>query len=163
MYWDEGNSKAVSPRFRHDGEQHNGLIIKQMPMPSPAGDMTGGMGMPPAPPKSAIGVMMDETDSMIQALADHMASIGQLLSQSRATGIDTETTLRMQGDMEKMRQKQLSLLQDVGMIKEMHASLNQHGPPVNDPMLAASMQQEPMNMPQAMPPQDAATMPQQAM
>ena len=42
MYWDEGNSKAVSPRFRHDGEQHNGLIIKQMPMPSPAGDMTGG-------------------------------------------------------------------------------------------------------------------------
>ena len=23
MYWDEGNSKAVSPRFRHDGEQHN--------------------------------------------------------------------------------------------------------------------------------------------
>tara|TARA_R100001510_G_C7656408_1_gene216391 strand:+ start:6523 stop:7023 length:501 start_codon:yes stop_codon:yes gene_type:complete len=166
MYWDEGNSKAVSPRFRHDGEQHNGLIIKQMPMPSPAGDMAGGMGMPPmppAPPKSAIGVMLDETDSMIQALGDHMGGIGQLLSQSRATGIDTQTTLSLQGDMEKLRQKALSLLQDVGMIKEMHASLSQHGPPVNDPMLAASMQQDPMNMPQQMPPQDAATMPQDAM
>ena len=107
--------------------------------------------------------MLDETDSMIQALGDQMGSIGQLLSQSRATGIDTETTLRLQGDMEKLRQKQLSLLQDVGMIKEMHASLSQHGPPVNDPMAAAVTQQEPMNMPQAMPVQDAATMPQQAM
>ncbi len=173
MYWDEGNSKAVSPRFRHEGEAYNGLIIKQAmmpPMPSPAGQMPGmeagmpQMGMPPAPPKSAIGVSLDSMDAGIQALADEFASVGQLLSQGRATGIAPETTLAMQADIEKMRQKQLSLLQDLAMIKEVHASLGQHGPPVNDPMMAASMQQDPMNMPQPMPPQDAATMdPSQAM
>jgi hypothetical protein len=173
MYWDEGNSKAVSPRFRHEGEAYNGLIIKQAmmpPMPSPAGQMPGmdagmpQMGMPPAPPKSAIGAALDSMDGSIQTLADEMSSIGQLLSQVRASGIAPEPTMALQGDIEKMRQKQLSLLQDLSMIKQMHASLGQHGPPVNDPMAAASMQQDPMNMPQAMPPQDAATMdPSQAM
>ena len=173
MRWDEGNVNSVSPRFRHEGESQNGLIIKQAmmpPMPSPAGEMPGmeggmpPMGMPPAPPKSAIGVSLDEIDAGIQGLADMMASIGQLLSQARATNIDPQTTMALQGDIEKMRQKQLSLLQDLGMIKGAHASLAQHGPAVNDPMMASMGQQPGMNMPQPMPPQDAATMdPSQAM
>tara|TARA_R100000152_G_C6753769_1_gene177531 strand:- start:825 stop:1340 length:516 start_codon:yes stop_codon:yes gene_type:complete len=171
MYWDEGNSKAVSHRFRHEGEQQNGLIIKQMPMAgppqaapagmeAPADPMMGGM---PAPPKSAVGMAFDAIDSGIQALAGEMAAINDLLAQVRATNIDPQMTMALQGDMEKMRQKQLSLTADLSMIREMHASLGQHGQPAADPMTAAMGQQAPMNMPQEMPPMDAATMPQQAM
>ena len=171
MYWDEGNSKTVSSRFRHEGEQQNGLIIKQMPMSGPPQAAPAGMEAPmspmaggmPAPPKSAVGMAFDAIDTGIQALAGEMAAINDLLAQVRATNIDPQMTMALQGDMEKMRQKQLSLTSDLSMIREMHASLGQHGQPAGDPMAAAMGQQQPMNMPQEMPPMDAATMPQQAM
>ena len=160
MYWSE-SQKPVSPRFRHEGETQGGLIIKQMPMggppqPAPAGMEAPAMGQDPAammqqgmapPPKSAVGILFDEIDTGIQLLAGQMGQVNDLLSQARATNIDPQVTMALAGDMEKMRQKQLSLVADLSMIREMHSSLGQHGPPGADPMTAAMGEQAPMNMP----------------
>ena len=166
MYWSD-SVEPVSHRFRHEGERQGGMIIKQVgpmggpPQPAPAGmdpaAMGGGMdpsmGMTP-PPKSALGMLFDEIDAGIQQLGDLMGSANDLLSQARATNIDPQATMALQGDMEKMRQKQLSLTADISQIRSIHASLGQHGPPTADPMTAAMGQQAPMNMP----PPDQASM-----
>jgi len=168
MTWFSKSSRPIANRFRHEGESQGGLIIKQDPMmggamPAPSAgppqmDMGGmgaspmdggGMGMPL--PKSALGMRIDEIDTAIQALGSMMDSTNDLLSQARAMNIDPQMTMAAQKDLETARQKVLSLTMDISMVREIHASLTQHGPPaempMGDPMAASMGPQAPMNMP----------------
>jgi hypothetical protein len=105
-------------------------------------------------------LLINAIDDGIQTLASQCNEMNQIMSQARATNVESEPTLALQKNMEALRQKILSLSQDISMIREAHASIAGMQPlaPVggaNDPMAAAMQQQPPMNMPpqQGMPPQ----------
>ena len=93
--------------------------------------------------------LINEIDEGIQMLASQCNEMNQLMSQARATNVASEPTIALQKNMEALRQKILSLSQDISMIREAHASIAQMQPlaPVqpNDPMLASQEQQPPMN------------------
>jgi len=95
--------------------------------------------------------LINAIDERIQTLASQCNEMNQLMSQARATNVASEPTIALQKNMEALRQKILSLSQDISMIREAHASIAQMQPlaPVqpNDPMMAASEQQPPMNVP----------------
>ena len=71
------------------------------------------------------------------------------MSQARSTNIESQATIALQKNVEALRQKLLSLTEDIAMIREAHASVAQMQPlaPVqpNNPMAASMEQQPPMN------------------
>jgi len=143
MWHDDGsaNLPLIGNRFRAEGQHLNGMITKQtMEMMPQQGS-----------PKSALGDAIDELDAMVQALGSRADSVNSLLSQARATNIDPDVTMAMMQDVEKFRGALLSLTPLLNGIRSMHMNLVQHGPPtmMPDPMMAASQQQAPMNMPPA--------------
>jgi len=93
--------------------------------------------------------LINAIDEGIQTLASQCNEMNQLMSQARATNVASEPTIDLQKNMEALRQKILSLSQDISMIREAHASIAQMQPlaPVqpNDPMMASQEQQPPMN------------------
>ena len=93
--------------------------------------------------------LINAIDEGIQTLASQCNEMNQLMSQARATNVASEPTIALQKNMEALRQKILSLSQDISMIREAHASIAQMQPlaPVqpNDPMMASQEQQPPMN------------------
>jgi hypothetical protein len=95
--------------------------------------------------------LINAIDDGISMLASQCNEMNQIMSQARSTNVASEPTLALQKNMEALRQKILSLSQDISMIREAHASIAQMQPlaPVgpNDPMAASMQQQPPMNMP----------------
>ena len=92
--------------------------------------------------------LINAIDEGIQTLASQCNEMNQLMSQARATNVASEPTIALQKNMEALRQKILSLSQDISMIREAHASIAQMQPlaPVQpDPMMASQEQQTPMN------------------
>ena len=108
-----------------------------------------------------LSMKINELDSAIQGLATSVDETNQLLSQARAANIDPRVTMALQGDLEALRRKVLSLTADISMIREGHASMIQMQPLAptpdmgmmppggmpQDPMMAAAGEQPPMNMP----------------
>ena len=86
-----------------------------------------------------------------------MNSITKLLDDQRAAGIEAQVLNALQMDMKQLEMATLALKQPLAAIKAHHASVVQMQPmaPVGgpdammgpDPMMAASAQQAPMNMP----------------
>ena len=93
--------------------------------------------------------LINAIDEGIQMLASQCNEMNQLMSQARSTNVASEPTIALQKNMEALRQKILSLSQDISMIREAHASIAQMQPlaPVepNNPMMASQEQQPPMN------------------
>jgi len=124
------------------------MIRKQQPM----------LGNEPSAVSTApVKQLIDSIDSSIAMLAEEIASVNQLMSQTRAANVAAEPTLMLQEATERMRAKVLSLQGDVAMIRQAHNNILAVNPMVpmgmgqgNDPMQASSMQQPPMNMPPGM-------------
>ena len=97
--------------------------------------------------------LINGIDDSIQLLARQCDEMNQLMSQARATNVASEPTISLQKNVDALRQKVLSLTQDISMIREAHASIAQMQPlaPVQpgqpDPMMASMTQQPPTNMP----------------
>tara|TARA_R100001440_G_scaffold35191_1_gene54194 strand:- start:60907 stop:61275 length:369 start_codon:yes stop_codon:yes gene_type:complete len=93
--------------------------------------------------------LINAIDDGIQSLARQCDEMNQLMSQARSTNVASEPTIALQKNVDALRQKVLSLTQDISMIREAHASIAQMQPlaPVqpNDPMMASQDQQPPMN------------------
>jgi len=100
--------------------------------------------------------LINAIDDGIQTLASQCNEMNQLMSQARATNVESEATLSLQKNMEALRQKILSLSQDISMIREAHASIAQMQPlaPVQPGMEGMPPQGGMEGMPpQGMPPQ----------
>lgn len=125
------------------------MIRKQQPM---MGDAPTAVSTAPA------RVLVDEIDADLAALADKIAQMNHLMSQSRSGNVAPEATFMLQEATERMRSKVVSLQGDAAMIRTAHAPVLQMNPMVpmtgNDPMAASMGQQPPMNMPPGMSPQE---------
>lgn len=93
--------------------------------------------------------LINAIDDGIQMLASQCNEMNQIMSQARSTNVASQPTIALQKNMEALREKILSLSEDISMIREAHASIAQMQPlaPVqpNDPMMASQEQQPPMN------------------
>ena len=93
--------------------------------------------------------LINDIDTGISQLAAQCGEMNQIMSQARSTNIESQATIALQKNIEALRQKLLSLTEDIAMIREAHASVAQMQPlaPVqpNDPMAASMEQQPPMN------------------
>jgi D-alanyl-D-alanine dipeptidase len=96
--------------------------------------------------------LINAIDDGIQSLATLCGEMNQLMSQARATNVASEPTISLQKNVDALRQKVLSLTQDISMIREAHASIAQMQPlaPVQPGMEGMPPQGTP---PQGMPPQ----------
>ena len=106
-----------------------------------------------------IAQLFNDCDRGISDLVTMMNSITKLLDDQRAAGIEAQVLNALQMDMKQIEMAALALKQPLAMIKAKHASVVQMQPmaPVGgpdammgmgpDPMMAASAQQAPMNMP----------------
>jgi len=93
--------------------------------------------------------LINDIDTGISQLAAQCGEMNQIMSQARSTNVESQATISLQKNVEALRQKLLSLTEDIAMIREAHASVAQMQPlgPVqpNDPMMASMEQQPPMN------------------
>jgi hypothetical protein len=101
-------------------------------------------------------LLINAIDDGIQMLASQCNEMNQLMSQARATNVESEPTLALQKNMEALRQKVLSLSQDISMIRTAHDSIANMQPlgPIQPGMEGMPQGMPPQGMPpQGMPPQ----------
>ena len=104
-----------------------------------------------------VAQLFNDVDRGISDLMTSMNSLTHLLDDQRAAGIEAQVLNALQMDMKQLEMMALALKQPLATIKAKHASVVQMQPmaPVGgpdammgpDPMMAASAQQAPMNMP----------------
>lgn len=131
-------------------EIQSSLLRKQDPMMD--GGMPTGVDPTTAVSTAPVAQLFNEVDRGISDLMSKMNSLTHLLDDQRSAGIEAQVLAALQMDMKQLEMAVLGLKQPLAMIKAKHASVVQMqpmGPMGNlpDPMMAASQQQAPANMP----------------